>query len=188
MVFHHAAPSKNQRPQTRNRMNESQFTLGSDYQGGADPTGWLVSEKLNGCRAYYDGEQFWTRGGNVIAAPGWFTAGLPGVPLDGEIWAGRGRFEEARCAVQYGHWTRRCRFVAFDAPDVPGRWQERIAEAGRLWRDTVTFEVCQGRRWLMQRLLDVQRGGGEGLMIRSPVTIGYETGRTVNTLKVKTVI
>ena len=73
-------------------MNELQMTIGSDYHAGVDPTGWPVSEKLNGCRAYFDGSQFWTRGGNVIAAPDWFTAGLPGVPLDGEIWAGRGRF------------------------------------------------------------------------------------------------
>jgi DNA ligase-1 len=169
-------------------ISESQMTLGSNFHGGIDPTGWLVSEKLNGCRAYYDGSQFWTRGGFVIAAPDWFMDGLPGVPLDGEIWAGRGRFEEARCAVQYGHWTRRCRFVAFDAPDVPGRWQRRMATAGRLWRDVVTFEACQGHGWLMERLQDVQRGGGEGLVIRNPVITGYETGRTANLLKVKTPI
>jgi DNA ligase-1 len=166
-------------------MNELQMTIGCDYHGGVDPTGWLVSEKLNGCRAYFDSSQFWTRGGNVIAVPDWFTAGLPGVPLDGEIWAGRGRFEEARLAVQHGHWTHRCRFVAFDAPETRGTWQRRMAAAGRLWRDTVAFEVCQGHGWLMERLRTVQSGGGEGLVIRNPAITSYETGLTVNLLKVK---
>ena len=166
-------------------MNESQMTLATDYHPGVDPTGWPVSEKLNGCRAYWDGSQFWTRGGNVVTAPDWFTDGLPGKPFDGEIWAGRGRFEEARCAVQYGRWTHRCRFVAFDAPAARGTWQRRMASAARLWRDVVAFEVCQGHDWLMERLRDVQRDGGEGLVIRHPKIDCYEVGQTGNTLKVK---
>jgi ATP-dependent DNA ligase len=60
-----------------------------------------------------------------------------------------------------------------------------MAAAARLWRDTVAFEVCQSHRWLMERLRDVQSDGGEGLVIRNPVITRYETGRTVNTLKVK---
>jgi DNA ligase 1 len=169
-------------------MNESQMTLGTDYHGGIDPTGWLDSEKMHGCRAYWDGSQFWTRGGNVIAAPDWFTDGLPAVHLDGEIWAGRERFEEARLAVQFGHWTHRCRFVAFDAPAVRGTWRRRMATAGRIWRDVVTFEVCRSHRWLMERLRAVQAVGGEGLVIRNPASTGYEAGRTAQTLKVKTLI
>lgn len=143
-------------------IDESQMTLGSDYHGGVDPTDWPLSEKMHGCRAYWDGSQFWTRGGNVIAAPDWF--------MD----------------VQYGHWTHDCRFVAFDAPEARGPWQRRMAAAGRLWRDTVAFEVCQGHGWLMERLRTVQGVGGEGLMIRNPAVTGYETGRTANLLKVKT--
>lgn len=185
MVFHRATAQR-QRPQARNHMNESQITLVADYTRAINPAGWLSSEKLNGCRAYWDGSRFWTRGGNVIPAPAWFTFGLPDVPLDGEIWAGRGRFEEARVAVQFGHWTRRCRFVAFDAPAVCGTWQRRIAKAGRVWRDVVSVEVCQGRQWLAQRLREIQSIGGEGLVIRHPKITRYETGRTGNVLRVKT--
>lgn len=166
-------------------MNEKSMTLGSDYHPAIDPAGWLVSEKLDGCRAFWDGSQFWTRGGNVIAAPAWFTAGLPDKPLDGEIWAGRGRFEESRQAVQLGRWTPRCRFVAFDAPGVRGTWQRRMASAARLWRDVVKFETCKSHGWLMERLRDVQSGGGEGLVIRHPAINSYEIGRTENFLKVK---
>jgi len=39
--------------------------------------------------------------GLAIAAPAWFTQALPqGVPLDGELWAGRGRFEAASAAAR----------------------------------------------------------------------------------------
>jgi DNA ligase-1 len=120
-------------------MNESQMTIGSDYPGGVEPTGWLVSEKLNVCRAYFDGSQFWTRGGNVIAVPDWFRDGLPAADLDGEIWAVRGHFEEARCAGQYGRWTRRCRFVAFDAPKALGPWKRRMSPVRGLGPDCLPW-------------------------------------------------
>lgn len=166
-------------------MNESQMTLGTDYTPAVNPVGWLVSEKLNGCRAYWDGSQFWTRGGNVIAAPDWFKEGLPVSALDGEIWAGRGHFEEARQAVQLGRWTRRCKFVAFDAPAFAGTWPRRMVAAEHLWHDVVSFEVCKSRHWLMKRLRQVQNWGGEGLVIRNPTATGYEIGKTSNLLKVK---
>ena len=166
-------------------INEKSMTLATDYHPAIDSAGWLVSEKMEDVRAYWDGVQFWTRGGNVIAAPAWFTRGLPAKPLDGGIWAGRGRFEEARQAVQLGRWTRRCRFVAFDAPETHGTWQRRLVVAAQLWRDVVSFEVCKGHDWLMDRLREVQTGGGEGLVIRHPAIHCYEKGRTQNVLKVK---
>jgi len=166
-------------------IDESQMTLGRDWRG-EDLRGWLVSEKLNGCRAYWDGAHLWTRGGNIIAAPPSFTRELPkGLHLDGEIWCGRGQQEAARWAVQYGNFTGAEHFVVFDAPEARGTWQQRIAEAGRLWRDVVRFEVCQSRRWLMERLRDVQAGGGEGLVARNPIITSYEVARTANFLKIK---
>ena len=61
---------------------------------------YWVSEKLDGVRGYWDGEKLLTRGGEPIHAPQWFTAGWPNVPLDGELWAGRGRFSRAVSAVR----------------------------------------------------------------------------------------
>jgi DNA ligase 1 len=46
----------------------------------SDPTGWWLSEKLDGVRAYWDGRQFLSRQGNLYHAPDWFVAGLPNVP------------------------------------------------------------------------------------------------------------
>ena len=45
--------------------------------------GWWMSEKLDGVRAYWDGQRFVSRLGNQYYAPPWFTAGLPKFPLDG---------------------------------------------------------------------------------------------------------
>jgi len=62
---------------------------GMDYLGD-DVSGWLMSEKLDGCRAYWDGGKMWSRGGKQILLPNEMLAALPaGVALDGEIHAGR---------------------------------------------------------------------------------------------------
>ena len=66
----------------------------ADY-AGQDPAGLLMSEKLDGIRAKWNGHTLRTRKGNLINAPGWFLAQLPkGDVLDGELWAGRGRFQD----------------------------------------------------------------------------------------------
>ena len=51
-----------------------------------------MSEKLDGVRAYFDGQHFYSRQGNRFYAPDWFTQGLPPIPLDGELWIGRKAF------------------------------------------------------------------------------------------------
>jgi len=73
-------------------MTESQMTLAADH-GSQRLGGWWASEKLDGCRAYWDGRQFWTRSGNIIPAPDWFTKGLPDVHLDGRSGPGERAFK-----------------------------------------------------------------------------------------------
>ncbi len=41
----------------------------------------------------------WSRYGNPIMAPDWFLDKLPPIPLDGELWAGRGNFQTCRSIV-----------------------------------------------------------------------------------------
>lgn len=41
----------------------------------------------------------WSRYGNPIMAPDWFLNQLPACPLDGELWAGRGKFQLCRSIV-----------------------------------------------------------------------------------------
>ena len=37
-----------------------------------DPTGWWISEKLDGVRAFWDGKAFYSRLGNEFIPPSWF--------------------------------------------------------------------------------------------------------------------
>ncbi len=46
------------------------------------------------------GTGFWTNYGNPIFAPKWFLDGLPQIPLDGELWAGRGNFNKVSSACR----------------------------------------------------------------------------------------
>jgi DNA ligase-1 len=65
------------------------------------PIGWWASEKWDGIRALWDGEKMISRGSGVgkpkvyTYIPEWFKNTLPpGIPLDGEIWIGRGLFQK----------------------------------------------------------------------------------------------
>jgi DNA ligase-1 len=174
-------------------MNESAMTLGTDYDG-QDPLGWYVTEKLRDVRAYWDGSKFWTRGGNIIEAPKWLTDGLPNVPLDGGIYAGRCKVETvARLAVQNNRWIEGVhQFRIYDSPAHIGTHPERMAIAAAAVRHcpharVVAVDTIKDRREVMSRLLGVLDDGGEGLMLRNPDVIFYEQGRTRNLLKVKAV-
>jgi DNA ligase 1 len=167
-------------------ITEAQMTLGRDYQHGDKLTGWLLSEKLDGCRGYWDGSRCWTRGGNLIDLPANIRASLPaGFALDGELWAGHGRFTAARCAVQFNRWTPTCQFIAFDAPEVKGTWPERIAEAAGRYGDVIGYTAFKSTCDLNLMLAEIQAAGGEGIVARHPAAIEYERGRTRNLLKIK---
>src|ERR1700736_978808 len=65
-----------------------QVLLAETWDCVTDPTGWWLSEKLDGVRAYWDGKQLLSRLGNLFHAPDWFVEGLPDAPRDGELWLG----------------------------------------------------------------------------------------------------
>ena len=67
--------------------------LSHEAPEGIDPAPYLVSEKYDGVRACWDGQALRFRSGLPIVAPQWFVRCLPTLPLDGELWLGRGRFD-----------------------------------------------------------------------------------------------
>jgi DNA ligase-1 len=67
--------------------------LAQEWTDATDPTGYLVSEKLDGMRCYFDGHQMYTRNGNLVHAPASLVASLPAMALDGELYLGRGQFQ-----------------------------------------------------------------------------------------------
>ena len=173
---------------------------------GQDPSGWWMSEKLDGVRAYWTGAKLLTRLGNEIHAPAWFLANLPkDVELDGELFAGRGKFQETvstvRKLVPDDREWRGIAFWIFDAPDLSGGFEQRqealtkllgLAPArprahgnfSGLGYRLLKQERCHGREHLDAYMDDVIGEGGEGVMLRSSGS-KYEWTRSHALLKVK---
>ncbi|MFO0555016.1 MAG: DNA ligase [Polyangiaceae bacterium] len=174
--------------------SEPALLLAHKWEGDVDLTGWWLSEKLDGVRAYWDGSQFLSRLGNKFHAPAWFTAGLPNTPLDGELWSGRKLFQRTVGIVkrqdQSPLW-KELFYVVFDAPAHGGVFEERVAhcedlfaKAGHAYVRVHAHMECLGNGHLREELARVEALGGEGLMARRPKS-KYEAGRSSTLLKVK---
>jgi len=171
------------------------LTLAREAAIGLDPAGWLVSEKLDGVRAFWDGRSLRTRSGLVLAAPAWFIAPLPAQTLDGELWMGRGRFEVLCAAVRRrsprdDEW-REVAFHVFELPGVPGpfslradRLRELAARANAPSLVAVEQSLVTDRADLRRRLDAVVRAGGEGLMLHR-ADAPFHAGRSDALLKLK---
>src|SRR5438309_3061987 len=103
--------------------------LAESWDNVTDLTGWWMSEKLDGVRAYWDGKQFLSRQGNLFHAPDWFVEGLPSVPLDGELWVARKAFQRTVGIVRRQDkpdiW-KEVKYLIFDAPAAGGPFEERM--------------------------------------------------------------
>jgi DNA ligase-1 len=195
------APKPKAAPKARRRSSSGPPTAvakAKTWKGKIDPTGWWMSEKLDGMRAYWTGSGLFSSLGNPIAAPDWLTDMLPDEALDGELWLGRGNFQDlisiARKKTARDPRWKQVQFVVFDAPEVPGGFEKRTAALKKL-----VDEACRGQRAcplvfldqtkckskadLKKYLSSVERKGGEGLMLRAPNS-GYRRSRTSDMLKV----
>jgi DNA ligase-1 len=167
--------------------------LANEWDGEHNLEGWLMSEKLDGVRAYWDGAKFISRKGNIFYAPAWFTAGLPKCHLDGELFLGRKRFNECsgivRKQVPVDREWKQITFVVFDLPNAPGGFEARIAKLNTL--NLGQYAVAHKHSKLesmalVEQLLDlvIDQLGGEGLMARRPGS-SYDRTRSSCLLKLK---
>jgi len=169
--------------------------LAESWDCVTDPTGWWLSEKLDGVRAYWDGKQFLSRLGNPFHAPDWFIAQLPDVALDGELWIDRKKFQRTVSIVRRqdksDHW-KEVSFVVFDAPGLDKTFEQRqqfIVDCVQPLKASHLRpheqQRCQGIGHLRQELTRLEALGAEGLMMRRAGS-RYEVGRSSTLLKVKT--
>ena len=165
--------------------------LANLYRQHEDVTQFWVSEKLDGVRARWDGRQLISRGGNAFIAPEWFVRNFPDRPLDGELWMGRGRYEDVVSVVRqqtpHDGW-KNVKFMVFDLPAHGGTFTERV-EAMRQLAKTSFLEVIEqfrvdSNKALMDKLDDLVRQGSEGLMLHRQTAL-YHSGRSDDLLKVK---
>ncbi|HET7794648.1 MAG TPA: DNA ligase [Rhizobacter sp.] len=169
--------------------------LANVYRGGVNLADYRVSEKYDGVRGYWDGEQLWTRHGQRIQAPAWFTAGWPAQALDGELWGGRGRFTTASSAVAKelpddGAW-RQLRYMVFDLPSHTGTFDQRLpaltqdlARRAVPWLQPVPHRQLADEAALRALLHDTVRAGGEGLVLHRGASL-YRGERSDDLLKLK---
>ncbi len=190
------------RPDEKAKINGAPVLLAHkfDHNGDVDPTGWWMSEKLDGVRAFWDGTNFISRQGNVFHAPDWYKAALPNHALDGELWMGRGKFQQTISVVKRldgGFQWENVRYMVYDAPHLADMsFEERmdILEGNSLFMKGVggsyatllTQRKVLSRKHLLDELKKYVAQGAEGLMIRKPGSL-YEVGRSYTLLKVKQV-
>ena len=169
--------------------------LAHSWENDVDLTGWWMSEKLDGVRAYWDGTRFASRQGNEFHAPDWFVKGFPSTPLDGELWIDRKAFQRTVSVVRRqdksDHW-KQIRYVVFDAPALKEPFEERVrfvaetvSTLGSEYVQAHEHLLCKGLEHLREELQRIESLGGEGLMLRQPGS-PYEAGRSTSLLKVKT--
>lgn len=133
-------------------------------------SGWFLSEKLDGRRAYWDSgisrgclatevpytntikdkkpvicTGLYTRAGKVVHAPDWFLNELPKISLDGELFCGRGEFQKLT-AITARHipdegWHD-VKYMVFDSPGL-AFYQDRVVKV----RD-YEFEIKNAQKWI----------------------------------------
>ncbi|KAE8226596.1 hypothetical protein CF319_g821 [Tilletia indica] len=175
--------------------------------GKVDPTGWWMSEKLDGVRAYWDGSSMWSRASNCYEAPESFKAKLPNdMNLDGELWMQRDAFDETSGLIRSGaaSWKKwdRIIYMVFDIVGDTNPFEQRLETLKQRFGEPQTpsdalsqqkgggivvlkQEKCTSREHLLEELKKVEAVGGEGLMLRKAGS-QYEHKRSRTLLKVKT--
>jgi DNA ligase-1 len=169
--------------------------LASPYQGHENLSDYWVSEKYDGIRGYWNGQQLLSRSGKVLNPPAWFVQGWPSAVFEGELWAGLSQFEKAASVSQQkqandNEW-RAMRFKVFDAPTLAKTFTERIEiyqnlvkQIGRPWVQAVAQNQIQSHSALNTLLQTTVQAGGEGLVLHRGNS-EYQSGRNEDVLKVK---
>jgi len=177
--------------------------LAKRYHQGVNVQAYWVSEKLDGVRAYWNGSQLISRRGTVFEAPNWFTAAFPNVPLDGELWIGRGQFDLVSGIVRtkmksstltvlpsQSPWHQ-VKFMIFDLPtstvpftQVVGQMQDIVQAANSPYLAMIPQQRIANNSALDNYLTGVIDKGGEGLMLHLAQAV-YAPTRNSNVLKLK---
>jgi DNA ligase-1 len=169
------------------------------------PKGWYASEKFDGYRAIWDGQEFRSRTGNLFATPYWFKEWLPkGVALDGELFLGRECFQQCglfrRKVPDDKEWREsNVTYQIFDIPSKDALFEDRMKEIERIVKEACAKEnssklkcplvatkqtIINNEEEIYKMFDSLVAKGAEGIMLRCPGS-PYEAKRTAHLLKVK---
>ncbi|MBT3347940.1 MAG: DNA ligase [Thiotrichales bacterium] len=158
---------------------------------------WLVSEKLDGVRAFWNGEKLYFRSGREINAPAWFTQDFPQQKLDGELWMRRGTFSKLSGIVRreegvdHSESWKKIKYKIFELPDEVGTFMQRAEKMVALtehleipWLTPIKQHQLKSEEELFIWLDQVVAADGEGVMLHRANSL-YHAGRSSDLLKLK---
>ena len=158
-------------------------------------SGWLASEKFDGVRAYWDGENLLSRQGKKLNAPQSFTKNFPKFALDGELYAKELKFEEIQASVMdklpdEKAWSR-LKFHIFDVPEASGGLLARLEVLAKFLKNEPNDNLIiikqikmRDNAQFLKFAESIIAKGGEGAVVREP-NAPYERKRSKNALKFK---
>jgi DNA ligase-1 len=164
------------------------------YEEGLDLSGWLMSEKLDGVRACWDGEKLLSKNGIPFNPPRSFTENFPDFAVEGELWGGRGTFEKTVSIVMQkdAHigWHE-LKLAIFDVPGKQGGFEDRLNSA-KMWfakhpsefAFVIKHKPVTSADYLQNELKMIEEVGGEGIILRKSGSL-YIAGRSKDVLKLK---
>jgi DNA ligase-1 len=178
------------------KFNKNTFgTMLAHKYNGQEPTGYYISEKLDGIRAIYDGESdsFMSRNNKPFFAPKSFTEKFPkDLVLDGELYTKRKDFAGTgifRKKIPNNEEWKKAIFKVFDIPLINLPFNERYALMKKLLKGIPYLEVVEhiivkDRKHMDTIHQNLVKLGAEGTMLRHPDSF-YENKRSHHLLKVK---
>jgi len=171
------------------------FLLAKNYNAGVEISKFLISEKLDGVRAYWNGKNLITRGGHIINAPAWFTKEFPNVELDGELWLGRKQFEKLSGIVRKHQPIDRewhlVKYVVFDLPKDFATFEQRYQKLQTLKSKSSSRYITLVKQINLTSQFELDEysariiaKGGEGLMLHRKDSL-YQAKRSFDLQKMK---
>eukprot|EP00026_Physarum_polycephalum_P002126 Phypoly_transcript_02130.p1 GENE.Phypoly_transcript_02130~~Phypoly_transcript_02130.p1 ORF type:complete len:911 (+),score=100.93 Phypoly_transcript_02130:69-2801(+) len=162
---------------------------------------WWMGEKYDGVRCCWlpNAAQLYSRHGIVIALPGNMFNLFGFISFDGEIWSGRGLFQETSILLQADmermNWAL-FRVIVFDVPlqktgaslpNHPFEQRYSLLLSSFLTDHPITVVATRflsKSQSLNSLLLQVLSTGGEGLILQKLLSI-YQIGRSLDIFKIK---
>ncbi len=104
--------------------------LAEKWEHDIDPTGYYMSEKLDGVRGFWSGKIMYSRNKKIFHLPKFFTKDWPESQLDGELWIGRDSFQTCvgivKTKVPNEEDWKKLTYVVYDCPGLKLPFKERI--------------------------------------------------------------
>lgn len=176
------------------RAEELNLQKARSYNGKEDIRGWVMSEKLDGIRGYWDGSRLLTRKGVPLHPPPWFVKNFPPFELDGELWSKQGDFEFIQSVVldaEPGPGWEKINYHIFEVPNRNGTFLIRLDGAKEWFKTHASAHVRLIPQILIQDgsdlgrfFIEVESRGGEGVIVKNP-NMPYLTGTGAHIFKVK---